>query len=357
VSDPSDRVERAAAAIRTAVALHHPRPGLVRVRGAMAYERVESVCPRDLHVRTGQLLHSLVLEQDGTVAADLYVAPEDDDYLLISDGLDDDRLAVLLGDEVDRLSANFVITTLTGPYACELLTRIAGPQLATFGYLTRFALPELGAGVSCLRTGTTGEYGYDLLIPRELTAAVDARLLELGKEFDLVEVEQRDIDRAALESGFFCPRHRGVLGRSPVELQLQWRLSPDRQDFRGHAGVAVARTEPPARRLCWVIGRLEQDAAPLGPIVRDNVEVGELLDGFVSSTLGCFVGLALIDRRLAHPWIAQFWAGDHELRTEAPPLLQSRSIFVDPRKHVYAHRDEDRFPPIVPGAEPGAEHG
>jgi glycine cleavage system aminomethyltransferase T len=345
--------DRAAAAIRQAVALHHPRPGLVRVRGAMAYEQVERVCPRDLHVRTGQLLHSLVLEQDGSVAADLYVAPEDDDYLLICDGLDDAGLAALLGDPTEQLSASVAITTLTGPYACELLTRIAGPQVATFGYLTRFALPELAPGVTCLRTGTTGEYGYDLLIPRELSAAVDARLFELGKEFDLLEVSQNDIDRAALESGFFCPRHRGVLGRSPVELQLQWRLSPDRQDFRGHAGVAAARAQPPARRLCWVIGRLEQGAAPLGPILREGSEVGELLDGFVSSSLGCFVGLALIERPLAHPWIAEFWAGDCELRTEAPPLLQSRSIFVDPRKHVYAHRDEDRFPPIVPGAEHG----
>jgi aminomethyltransferase len=331
---------------------------MVRVRGSAAHEAVEAVCPRDLFVRTGQLLHSLVLDRAGGVAADLYVAPEDDDYLLIADGLTDAELAELLGAgttgvALDRLGEAFVMTSLAGPYAGELLTRVAGPQVATFGYLTRFNLPELAPDVLCMRAGTTGEYGYDLLIPRAAAAEVDARLRELGEAFDLVEVSQQDVDHCALESGFFCPRHRGVLGRSPLELQLQWRLSPDRVDYRGAAGVAVARAHPPTRRLSWVIGRLEDPAPEPGPVTRDGVEVGELLDGFVSPMLGCFVGLALIDRPLAHPWIAEFFVGDLELRTEAPPLLQNRSIFVDPRKHVYAHRDEDRFPPIVPGARHG----
>lgn len=346
MSDPG----RAAEAIRMGVALHRPRPAMVRVRGSTAYEIVEKLCPRDLFVRTGQLLHSLVLDERGGVAADLYIAPEDDDYLLIADGLDEDALIDALGEpEVERLGHSVVMISLAGPYACELLTRVAGPQVATFGYLTRFNLPELAPGVLCLRAGTTGEYGYDLLVPRELAERVDARIRDLGAAFDLVEVGQRDIDCAALESGFFCPRHRGVLGRSPVELQLQWRLSPDRTDYRGAQGVALARANVPARRLSWVIGRFEDPAPEFGPIVRSGVEVGELLEGFVSPMLGCFVGLALIDRPLAHPWIAEFFVGDCELRTEAPPLLQNRSIFVDPRKHVYAHRNEDQFVPIVPG--------
>jgi hypothetical protein len=64
----------------------------------------------------------------------------------------------------------------------------------------------------------------------------------------------------------------------------------------------------------------------------------------------------VIDRHLAHPWIDELFASDgRELRTEAPPLLQNRSLFVDPRRHTYAHRDEDEFLPIVPG--PGPETG
>lgn len=358
---------RAMQAIRGGVALHRPRPGLVRVRGAGAYELVEGLCPRDLFVRTGQLLHAMILDDDGGAAADLYVAPEDDDFLLVADGLDDDRLAELLaahappparaaGFELERLGQSHAVVSLTGPYAWELLTRVAGPELATFGYLTRFALPELAPGVICLRAGSTGEYGYDLLIPERESAAVDARLRELGEAFDLLEVSQQAVDRCALESGFFCPRHRGVLGRSPVELQLQWRLSPERSDYRGAAGVAAARERPPARRLCWVIGRLEDPAPALGSVVtRGGVALGELIEGFVSPLLGCFVGLALIDRSLAHPWIAELFADGRELRTEAPPLVQSRSIFIDPRRHVYAHRDEDEFPPIVPGGESEGE--
>lgn len=355
MSDPL----REARVIRTGVALHRPAPARVRVRGPMAYEVVEGVCPRDLFVRTGQVLHAMILDEAGGAAADLYVAPEDDDFLLVADGLDDAQLVALLEAhappgaefELEPLSDALALTSLAGPYAWELLTRVAGPELATFGYLTRFGLPELAPGVVCLRAGTTGEYGYDLLIPRAEVEGVDARLRELGERFDLVEVSQAAVDRCALESGFFCPRHRGVLGRSPVELQLQWRISPERDDYRGAAGVAAARRAPSARRLTWMIGRLGAPAPDAPALIRREGEiVGELLDGFASPLLGCFVGLALVDRGLAHPWIDGFFVGEHELRSEAPPLIQSRSIFVDPRRHVYAHRDEDSFVAIVPGA-------
>ena len=262
MSDPL----RAAQAIRSGVALYRPRPAIVRVRGSSAYDVVERICPRDLFVRTGQLLHSLVLDEHGGVAADLYVAPEDDDYLLIADGLDEDALARALAEPaIERLGESTVLISLAGPYACELLTRVAGPQVATFGYLTRFALPELAPGVVCLRAGTTGEYGYELLIPRELAADVDARIRELGRSFDLVEVEQRDIDHAALESGFFCPRHRGVLGRSPVELQLQWRLSPDRRGLSWRRGCR-ARARQTTRAAAELGDRsIRRSSAAAGP--------------------------------------------------------------------------------------------
>ncbi|PRQ09229.1 aminomethyltransferase family protein [Enhygromyxa salina] len=332
------------------------------VRGEHAYEVVEALCPRDLFVRSGRVLHALVLDEAGGIEADLLVCPRDQAFLLIADGLDDAGLLARLQAhapagaqfELEAVPADRTLFGLSGPYAWELIAALLGPELSTLRYLSCIALPELadaGELALCLRVGSTGEYGYELLLPPSSLAQLEAKLVELGPRFDLCEVDQAVLDRAALENGFFCPRHRGVLGRSPLQLALQWRVAFD-LDYRGVEGLRAARDRGVNRRLSWMIGRLEAGAATLGPLRREGAEVGELLEGFVSPVLGCFVGIALVDGELAHPWIAEFHdAAGHELQTAAPPLLQNRSLFVDPKKHTYAFRAEDRgeFPPIVPG--------
>ncbi len=352
-------------AVREGVVLHRSSAARVMVRGEQAYERVEALCPRDLFVRTGQILHGLVLDPAGGVLADLYVIPRDDDFLLLADGIDDAALIAALGPDpdpegraVESLGSSHALLSLAGPYAWELLGALLGPEVSTIGYMTSIPVPELGEGGLCLRTGTTGEFGYDLLLRHADAEACIDKLARLGERFDLVEVPQPVLDRCALENGFFCPRHRGVIGRTPIELQLQWRV---RYDHERLGPILIAgRDRPLARRLSWVIGRLEDPAPELGPLTREGELVGELIEGFHSPVLGCFVGLAMIDLRLAHAWIDGIFVGGAgeagessglELRVEAPPLVQNRSLFVDPKKHVYAHRGEDRFPPIVPGED------
>ncbi len=361
---PASRQHRA---IREGVAFYRPRPAMVMVRGADAYDLVEALCPRDLFVRTGQILHSVVLDDAGGVAGDLYVAPRDDDFLLLADGLDDDALLercrdarVTLTDiedaEPTALGTTHGLLSLAGPFAWELLGELLGPEIATIGYMTCMPMGELGEGALCLRTGTTGEFGYDLLVERGSLEAIESKLVTLGERFDLCEADAQVLDRCALENGFFCPRHRGVLGRSASALQLQWRVRYDHPRLGACLQASKeAHDRAGGHRLCWVIGRLDEPAPAPGPLRREDRAIGELLDGFISPTLGCFVGLAMIEPALAHPWVDGVFAagasGDAalELRIEAPPLLQNRSLFVDPRKHVFAHRDTYGFLPITPG--------
>ena len=346
-------------AIRTSVAVHRPAFAQVVVRGEAAYEAVDALSPRDLFVRTGQILHSLVLTEDGRVHADLHVCPEEGGLLLFADGIDASTLQALLqqhapGPEftVEDGSTTHALIALEGPYAWELRRPCAAPKLVTLGYMQRSSVYSR-EGITCFRVGTTGEYGYVLRVPHAGVEGFTADLDALAPRFDLVEVGSAALDRCALENGFFCPRHRGVSGLTPLELQLQWRVTYDRS-YRGSAALLATRAREDLRRVVWVLGRLEDPApTPGGVIRREDVEVGVLLEGHHSGTLGCFVGLALLDRSLAHPWIdGLFTAEGLELRTEAPPLLHNRSLFIDPRKHIYEARAQDVFPPIVPGGDP-----
>lgn len=353
--DAEAEVDAEIRTIRSAVALHRPGFAQVAVRGPAAYEVVDAVSTRDLFVRTGQILHSLILAEDGTVEADLYVCPEAGGLLLLADGIDGTALIATLqrhapAGEVsyeDR-SATHSLVALEGPYAWELATAIGGPELVTLGYMQRSAVYSR-EGVTCFRVGTTGEYGYVLQVPHGQLDGFLGDVKSVGERFDLRAVSRAALDRCALENGFYCPRHRGVRSLGPLELQLQWRVTYDRV-YRGSAALREARGRDDWRRVAWVLGRLEDPAPVSGGVVRRGEdEVGVLLAGHRSPVLECFVGLALLDRSLAHPWIDGFFTADGcELRTEAPPLLHNRSLFVDPRKHIYAARAQDTFPPLVP---------
>jgi len=179
------------------------------------------------------------------------------------------------------------------------------------------------------------------------------RLKECGDEFDLLEASDDALDLCALENGFFCPRHGGVLGLDPVSLQLQWRVSPER-DFLGAQALASLQANPPPRRIAWVVGRPGDECpAPGQPVRRDDTVVGTLLEAKHSPILGRSVGLALIDRGLSHPGVDGFRVGSEtpevelELAIDAPPLIRSRSLFVNPHRHAYASRSEDSFPPLA----------
>jgi len=215
---------------------------VLRVDGDDAFDAMDRLVAADLHVRDGEMLHSLVLRPDGVPAADVYLCADDDRYFLLAEGLSSGELIEHAREHLDSdLDVDFTdmrgthgLLSLNGPYAWEVLSEWLGPDIIGIPYLTFFHLTErevlsTGGGSdlvgACFRAGKTGEFGYDLLLPTERLESVRARLLEVGEPLDLVEADLEALDLCALENGFFSVRHGPLEGLTPLELQLQWRVS------------------------------------------------------------------------------------------------------------------------------------
>ena len=59
----------------------------VRVSGADTFPLLERLCSSDLSVRDGRMLHTLVLSPEGSPAADLFVCADDEDCLVLVEGM------------------------------------------------------------------------------------------------------------------------------------------------------------------------------------------------------------------------------------------------------------------------------
>jgi len=338
-------------AVRASVALSaqlHVR--CLRVRGEGASQLLERACPRELFVRDSQMLHTLLLDEAATTAADVYVCRDDEAFLLMVEERPGfsagDHLRAAAGPasvEIQPLDETHQLVSLDGPYAWELMAELVGPHVVGLPYMSFFH--GEGQGWTCFRAGKTGEYGYALLVERPRAAELVARIQELGRSFDLEEVGQDALDQCALENGFFNIRREGSAGLTPLELQLQWRVSRRKAGFIGAEALARHLKEPPRRRV--------QCVTSPGPLAAGDAvsfegrPVGTLLNAGRSPSLGAWVGLALLELPFASPGV-DLEVGAGTARTASPPLLLNRSLLVSPHRDSYHNRTARDLPPLDP---------
>ncbi len=347
-------------AIRTTVALsrlHHVTA--MRVCGPGALALLDAVVPTALFLRESQMRHTLLLAADARPLADVYVCYDDPDFILLVEGLSPAALRAYLdeqragrGDDasvtVEDLGASHVLFGVNGPYAWELAAAALGPEVNGMPYLSFLRIGD----VICFRAGKTGEYGYDLLVPNAEAPALWDRLVELGQPLGVREVGLEALDQCALENWHFSMRLLEAADAdvplTPIELQLQWRVSYDK-DFVGAEALNARRASGArGRTTCFTA------AAPVAPgqrILYDGQLIGSVLAATQSCTRADAVGVGLLDTPVAHPGIDRFVVetpeGPVPIITRTPPLINNRSLHVDPNRHSARSREQDTFPPLV----------
>ncbi len=340
-------------ALRTGVVWStEPQVVCLRLAGDDAFSVLDRVCPADLYVRDGQVRPTVLLDERARVFADVYVGLDDDGYLLMSEGpgagalVDHLKCHAPAGAKlsIEEMTATHDYVSIHGPYAWELIGELLGPDLIGLPYLYFYRADE----VLCLRAGKTGEYGYDLFIPRGRTEEITSRMEEAGKSFDLRRVGLGALEQCALENGFFNVRREGARGLDPIELGVQWRVSYNKS-YVGSEALAAARSAGWRRRATTIVSEsplAEGDAVSLA-----GAKIGEVLTAGPSPIAKAHVALALLDKPYGHAGIDAFTAGEGESRvtisTVSPPVLNNRSLYINPQRHAYATRERDHFPPLA----------
>lgn len=358
MTDPNEALRKSAALSE----MQHV--SVIRVFGDDAFDALDELVAADLHVRDGEMLHSLMLHPDGAPAADVYLCADDDEFILLVEGLSATELMTHarrlsskdLHVEFSDLKANHDLLSLNGPFAWEVLSEWLGPDIIGIPYLTFFHLterdlaPEAGGSQNigtCFRAGKTGEFGYDLLLPADRVDLIRGRLLEVGESLNLVEADLSALDQCALENGFFSVRHGPLSGLTPLELQLQWRLS-FRKEYVGSEALTERKVKGPQVRTTTFVAGAEVGKGDL--VSCDGSPVGEVWTAGFSPVLKRWLGLALLKIEFAHPGITSFTVehggGEVPVRTVSSPVVNNRSLYIDPRRHSYRYRDELAFPPF-----------
>ena len=198
-------------------------------------------------IRFGRVLHTFLADNNGLLAADCFVANNDQEFVFICESIvPDAQLNALLSLEgkespAKDLTADHVVLSLDGFRAWEIVKKIFGPDIIGLPYLSIENYQFLGEPVRFIRAGKTSEFGYLLVAPVKIAAELfDA--LKAGVDERSGRLAGADAhDALRLEGRFFNIFREGEIVRDPLPLGLQ-RL-------RGHQGTPRRRLEAKNHRF------------------------------------------------------------------------------------------------------------
>jgi glycine cleavage system aminomethyltransferase T len=315
----------------------------IRMSGDDVFEVMDAICPKELYLRDGQMQHTLLLTENASPLADVYVCCDDEDFIILAEGLSaPDLIDHITGHappsmsvDAQDLSSSHTVISVNGPYAWEILSEALGPEVVGMPYLSFYHLEDL----ICFRGGKTGEYGYDILVPQPGAQELEDKIREKGRPLDIGDAGLETLDQCALENWFFNIRREGALDLTPIELQLQWRISY-RKEYVGATALAEHRQQGNKTRLTTLLST--QEISTGQAVTHEGEQVGKIVNAGFSHTREDWVGLALMDLPYSYPGLDL-----DGLQTVSPPVLHNRSMYVSPQAHSYGTRDETPFPPVV----------
>lgn len=220
-----------------------------RIYGADAEKYLAGVLVRDIRkCRVGQAHYTAWCDDDGWVIEDgVILRLSEDEFLLTAAEPNLAYLAGLTGGmsvEIEDVSEGYGALALQGPYAKEILARMA-PEIEDVGYFHLTPAKIGKAPVTISRTGYTGDLGYEIWVGADDALEVWDRLFEVAAPYGAIPAGQTALLITRIEAGlilidvdFHSARYawNDDQRATPHELNMGWMLRDLESDERAFIG-------------------------------------------------------------------------------------------------------------------------
>jgi glycine cleavage system T protein (aminomethyltransferase) len=333
-------------AVRSAAGLFDiSHMGEIVVRGSAAPEFLNGVLTNDirkLQNRHGQ--YTLMCNERGGAIDDLYVYQvEAEEFLLIVNASRisadaawlNQQLAAFPGRsavDLKNLSADFGALALQGPKTAQFIDACfsSPPSQSLAAALRKNEITRrefLGRSIFISRTGYTGEDGFEMVAPAEITPALWNKVLEAGAPFGLKPAGLGARDTLRTEVCYPLYGHELDENTTPLEAGLGVFVALAKGEFMGRSVLAEQKARGTTKKL--VAFKSAEKSAPPRPHYAiwsagpDRRPIGRVTSGTQSPSLGIGIGLGYVPPEMsaANSPIAIEIRGKHTPATIAPKPL------------------------------------
>lgn len=330
------------------------------IKGPEAFQFMQWVGMSDLSdLGAGQIKHHVQLTPEGLLASEgIIIRLGEDEFMYTGGGGDWTNFTFGQGNwdaKAEMVDPDYFIFEVQGPNSIFVIEKVIGASVRDLEFNHSRSAKIGDAPIRVLRTGISGELGYELHGPAEHANAVWSAVVEAGKDYDIKLLGVRSQLVQHVESGFAtngldylpasivtpgAPRlipqstprgsyipYSGVgeFFRSPLELAWGWNVDLDSHGFVGREAIkAEAANGGPARRLVGLEWNTEDVVAVFaslfgeGPVVHpmelpryigfefdeiraDGQRVGCSTSRTYSPTLRKMISLGVVAKELTEP--------------------------------------------------------
>lgn len=328
----------------------------LKIEGDEAFDVLDLAVAGDVaEIRDEQTLYTVLLDEAGNIITDIYIMNDDDTYVVLAEHIDDATLMNLLKErmgefediEMTSLTQSHAIIAMEGPYSWELAKEIYGMDVIGIPFLGFIALED---ETYLLRAGKHGEFSYKVILPIEEAESLWKDIEEKGARYELVKAGLALHKLTRLENPYFSPTGNGRVSRDPRELQLQWMVRYDKEEFFGREELLEKRDQALAKKIIGVV--LEQDGEVDGidsgnSVFCNDEEIGKIVSCGYSPSLNKVISQAIIDEAYAYAGIDAYVVktdGGVELKikTTATPFVNNHSMLINPNENSFVNPDKFR---------------
>ena len=289
--------------------------GELDVAGPDALTLVQRLITNDAaRLDTDQALYSVMCDADGFVIDDLVCLRlgTEQFLLVVNVTKTEEDFAWALAHarehdvEVRNRSAETALMALQGPESREVLQRVCAADLAALDYyrLVQTTVHTDRAEVPCIvsRTGYTGEWGYEVMVARELAPWVWDTLLDVGRPLGIMAHGVAARESLRTEAGYLLNGNDMDARTDPFEAGVGWTVKLTKEDFVGKAALLEKQARGVSRRLVALEVLGPQTIRYGDGLHHSDREVGRVTSGPLPASLaGRNLGLGYVAIEHAEP--------------------------------------------------------
>ncbi|WP_342321206.1 aminomethyltransferase family protein [Kosakonia sp. BYX6] len=349
----NDAIVEYKAVRENALLVDYSHMSIISVMGDDAWALVNHMASADISIiRDEQGMYSLVLREDGSIRGDIYTLCTPDGYYIISENIPASEIIACLSEILERAEEMDILEIpeiksmehddwgaimLEGPYSWEILAEVYGFDIIGLPYHEYINQDD---GLLVFRCGKHGEFAYMVLGQQTALVELWANLLDKGEKFLLKTGGLEYQNTVRIENTSWDETIYANYSRNPVELQMQWAVQYDKEDFIGKSMITELSQENAKRKLIGIRPLVEcAGIAPDDQVLVGDKEVGIIVKSVYSPALQSFIALALIEQDYAWSDIEGFdihtAAGNVSAKTQSVPFLYNLSMLVSPTEHSY----------------------
>ena len=277
--------------------------GEVFVIGEDAEEYLNKLVPQNISKLTdGKAVYCQLPNRQGGLIDDLIIYKlKENTYLIVCNAsrVDEDINWMSLNQRgyninLDNQSHNLSLLAVQGPKAIDLMHKLGYKDDQDSFTIIEGKLLNIPMYIS--RTGYTGEDGFELLVINEYVEHLWDKLLEEGKEFNILPIGLGARDTLRLEAAL--PLYGNDLDENttPVEAGLSWSIPKDKFDDYNGKKVIMWQIENGAPKKLIGLKMLDKSIARHEyEVYYKGEKVGIVTSGGVSPMLNANIAMAYVN--------------------------------------------------------------